>query len=280
MGENSEKYIAFTVPFKKDINNYRLITYRLKFIDSFRLFASSLSNLVNNLVDQLYSKCSHCNNLLHYMLFKNNQIVFRCFECKKNIIKSFNNELTENFQNRRNQFCKNDKNKLLLLLRKGDYPYEYMDSWNKFNDDQASIINNFYCELTMENITNSDYRHAQRVLKMFNNKNLGDYHDLYVQCDVLLLSDVFQGFRRQCLKIYDLDPAYYLTLPGLAWEACLKTTGVKLDLITDQKMLLMVEEGIRGRITQVITKSCVANNKYMQKIMIKMKSHHFFSILM
>ena len=124
--------------------------------------------------------------------------------------------------------------------------------------------NEFYSELTMENITNSDYRHAQRVFKTFNNKNLGDYHDLYVQSDALLLCDVFENFRNQCLKIYDLDTAHYVTLPGLAWDCCLRTTNIKLDLITDHEMLLMIEEGIRGGLTQVITKYSEANNKYME----------------
>ena len=101
-----------------------------------------------------------------------------------------------------------------------------MDSWNKFNQDKLPLINNFYNELTMENISNLDYRHAQRVFKKFNYKNLGDYHGLYVQSDVLLLADVFENFRNQCLETYDLDPAYFLTLPSLAWEACLKTTKI------------------------------------------------------
>ena len=91
------------------------------------------------------------------------------------------------------------------------------------------------------------------MFETFYNKNLGDYHDLYVQSDVLLLADVFENFRNQCLKTYDLDP-YFLTLPSLAWQACLKTTKKKLHFITDQEMLLMIEEGIRGGITQVITK--------------------------
>ena len=114
----------------------------------------------------------------------------------------------------------------------------------------------------MKNTTNSDYRHVQRVFKTFNNKNLGDYHHLYVQSAVLLLADVFEDFRRQCLKTYDLDPANFLTLPSLALQACLKVSNVQLDLITNSEMLLMIEEAVRGGITQVITKRSVANNKY------------------
>ena len=107
-----------------------------------------------------------------------------------------------------------------------------MDSWNKFNQDKLPPMNNFHSELTMENITNSDYRHSQRVFKTFNNKNVGDYYDLYVQSDVLLLADVFENFRNQCLKTYDLDAANFLTLPSLTWQACLKVSKAQLDLIT------------------------------------------------
>ena len=151
-----------------------------------------------------------------------------------------------------------------MLLRKVIYPHEYMDCGNKFNQDKLPPMNNFYSESTMENITNSDNRHAQRVFKTFNNKNLGDYHDIYVQSDVLLLADVFQNFRNQCLKTYDLDPANFLTLPSLAWQAYLKVSNVRLDLVTNSEMILVIEEAVRGGITQVITKFLEAQNKYIQ----------------
>ena len=162
-----------------------------------------------------------------------------------------------------------------MLLRKRIYPYEYMDCWNKFNQYNLPPTNNFYSELTMENITNSDYRHAQRVFKTFNNN--GDYH---VQSDVLLLADVFENFRNQYLKTYDLDPANFLTLPSLAWQACLKITNIKLHLLADQEMLLFIEDGIRGGLTQVIQKYSTANNKYMQKNDKNKKNNHIFNILM
>ena len=94
----------------------------------------------------------------------------------------------------------------------------------------------------MENITDVDYRHAKRVFKNLDNKNLGDYHDLYVQSDTLLLADVIGNFRNKCIEIYELDPAHFLSAPGLAWKACLKKTEVKLELLTNVDMLLMVEK--------------------------------------
>ena len=116
----------------------------------------------------------------------------------------------------------------------------------------------------MENITDVDYRHAKRVFKNLSNKNLGDYHDLRVQSDTLLLADVFENFRNECIETYELDPAHFLSAPGLAWQACFKKTEVELDLLTDVDMLLMVEKGIGGRICHAIHRYAKQNNKYME----------------
>ena len=116
----------------------------------------------------------------------------------------------------------------------------------------------------MENIDNIDYRHGNNVLKIFKLKNLGKCHDLYVQSDTLLSVDVFENFRNKCLEVYELDPTHFLSLPGLAWQACLKKTNVKLGLLTDYDMLLMVEEGIECGICHSIHRHAKANNKYME----------------
>ena len=100
----------------------------------------------------------------------------------------------------------------------------------------------------MEDIADVDYRHAKRVYKEFNNKNIGDYHDLYVQSDTLLLVDVFENYRNKWIEIYELDSAHFLSAPGLAWQTCLKKTGIKLELLSDVDMFLMVEKGITGGI--------------------------------
>ena len=94
--------------------------------------------------------------------------------------------------------------------------------------------------------------------------DMGDYHDLYVQTDTLLLADVFEKFRDTCIEIYGLDPSHFLSAPGLAWQACLKKTEVKLELLTDYHMLLMVEEGIRGGMCRSTHRDAKANNKYMK----------------
>ena len=125
-------------------------------------------------------------------------------------------ELSETFPNVY-KFCNGDHNKFSLLLRKGVYPYEYIDSWERFNEAELPDKESFYSELNKEDITNEDYTYAQKVWKEFNIKNVGKYHDLYVQSDTLLLADVFENFRDKCLEIYELDPAHFLSAPGLAW---------------------------------------------------------------
>ena len=124
------------------------------------------------------------------------------------------------------KFCNGDLNKFVLLLRKGVYPYEYMDSWEKFNETSLPAKNDFYSELTLEDLSNKDYEYAQKMFKK-DLTDMGDYHDLYVQTDTLLLADVFEKFREKFIEIYGLDPSYFYSAPGLTWQACLKKTEVK-----------------------------------------------------
>ena len=107
------------------------------------------------------------------------------------------------------QFCNGDIDKLVLLLRNGVYPYEYMDSWERFNETSLLDKEAFNSEFNLDCI-DEDYTHYQKVFKELELKNLGDYHDLYVQCDTLLLADVFENFRNKCIEIYELDPARFL----------------------------------------------------------------------
>ena len=150
-----------------------------------------------------------------------------------------------------------------LLTRKGIYPYEYMLSWDKFDESQLSPIEAFYSNLNVCNVSEVDYELAQNVWKEFRIRNLGKYHDFYLRTDVILLANVFEAFRDTCLEHYKLDLAHFYTSPGLAWKACLKKTGVRLELLTDPDMLLMFEHGIRGEITQAVHRYAEANNKYM-----------------
>ena len=217
LGENTEKYITFSVPIKKKIENkYLEITYKIKFIDSYRFMSSSLSKLVDNLSEGIYNnKCFDCNSCLDYVKTKNKKLLLKCFNCNTYYKKKFNKELIKKLKNM-NSFCNNDLNKLILLLRKGVCPYEYMDSWERFNETSLPSKEDFYSNLNMEDIDDIDYRHGNNMFKGFKLENLGDYHDLYVQSDTLLLADVFGNFRDMCYKEYELDPAHFLSLPRLA----------------------------------------------------------------
>ena len=136
-----------------------------------------------------------------------------------------------------------------------------MDNWERFNETSLPNKESFYSNLNMENIDDIDYRHGNNIFKIFNLKNLGEYYDLYVQSDILLLADIFENFRNKCLEVYELDPARFLSLPGLACKACLKKTNIKLELLTDYDMLLMLEGGIRYGICHSIHRYAKANNK-------------------
>ena len=112
-----------------------------------------------------------------------------------------------------------------------------MDSWERFSEISLPSKKDFYSNLTMEDVRDIDYRHADSAFKRFKLENLGDYHDLYVQSDTLLLADIFNNFRDMCIKEYELDSAHFLSLTGLAWKACLKKTNIELELLTDYDMI-------------------------------------------
>ena len=231
IAENKEKYISFNVKIHAKLAG---VTDRngeevhkkisLRFIDSCRFMASSLDKLASNLSDD------QCKNL-------------REFYKEEGVFK--------------------------LMRRKGVYPYEYMDGWDRFSETKLPAKEAFYSKLNLKGISDRDYEHAEQVWSKITPEDedkgvtLGDYHDVYLATDVLLLADVFETFRDTCLKHYKLDPAHFYTAPGLAWQAALKYTGQTLELLTDIDKLLMFEKGIRGGITQAVLRYAKANNKYM-----------------
>ena len=226
--------------------------------------SSSLSKLVDNLSEGIHNnKCADCKSNLDYIKTKNEKLILECYNCKQRYRKKFDKELIKRFA-RTYEFCNNDRNEFVLLLRKGVYPYEYMDTCEKFSEISLPSKEDFYSNLNMEDISDIDYRHANIAFKRYKLENLGDYHDLYVQSDTLLLADVFNNFRDMCIKEYELDPAHFLSLPGIAWQGCLKKSNIELELLTDYDMLLMVEEGIRGGICHSIHRYAKAYNKYMK----------------
>ena len=258
-------YNFFSTNKEKKIENKDIeTTYKIKFIDSYRFMSMPLSKLIDNLSEGIHNNTSiNCKSYLDYIKTKNEKLILKCFNCKTYYEKDFNKELIKRFAGTY-EFCNKNLNKFILLLRKVVYHYEYMNNWERFNETLLPSKESFYSNLNMENIDDIDYRHGNNVFKRFKLKTLGEYHDLYVQSDTLLLADVFENFRKTCIKVYELDPAHFLSLPRLAWQACLKKTSIELELLRDYDMLLMVEEGIRGGICHSIHRHAKANNKYMK----------------
>ncbi|XP_072743627.1 uncharacterized protein [Anoplolepis gracilipes] len=215
-----EKYISFTknVKITKDeAGNY----IKLRFIDSYQFFTTSLNKLIS---------------LLSKDKFK--------------ILQSeFKNLSTEDFN---------------LLTKKGIFPYEYIDCVDKLQDVCLPSRESFYSSLTGNTVSECDYAHAETVWKRFSIRTLGDYSDLYLKTDVLLLADIFENFRESCIKSYGLDPAYYYTLPEYTWDAMLKHTKITFELLTDINMVMFIERGIRSGLSQCSNRYARANNKYMQ----------------
>ena len=154
---------------------------------------------------------------------------------------------------------------LKLMSQKGVYPYDYMDSFEKFNEAQIPRKEDFYSILNDQHISDEDYNHARKVWNTFKIRNMGQYHDLYLKSDILLLADVFENFRKTCLEYYKLDPCHYFTSPGLSWDAMLKMTDIKLELMTDIDKFQFIEKGMRGGISYIANRYGKANNKYMKE---------------
>ena len=199
--------------------------------------ATSLSNLPDKLSEINKKECKSCKERENitinckYINHKANRLIDKCERCNNKSYK-LADALKEKFPNTY-RFCNKDNNKFILSLRKGVYPYEYMDNFERFNETSLSPSKSFYSELNLEDISDEDYNHAKKVWDTVKIKDLGEYRDLYVQSDTLLLADIFENFRKVCLDIYPLDPAHFLSARGLAWEACLKKTRVNLELLTD-----------------------------------------------
>ena len=154
--------------------------------------------------------------------------------------------------------------KLSLMTKKGVYPYDYMNSFEKFEDSRLPKKEDFFSIMNNEHITDEEYQHAQNVWNEFGLSSMGEYHDLYLKSDILLLTDVFENFRKACQQYYELDPAHYFTAPGLSWDAMLKMTKTKLELISDVDMFQFIEKGMRGGISYIANRYGKANNKYME----------------
>ena len=163
---------------------------------------------------------------------------------------------------------------LEILKQKGAYPYEYMNSFNRFNEEKLCARKCFFSstkkvkinedgKISDGHISIEDYLTCEKIWNKFKMKNMGDYHDHYLKKYVLLLADVFEKFIKTCLKYYELDPCHYFSSPVLSWDAMLKMTDVKLEKISDTDKYLFIEKGSRGGISYIAKRYAKANNKYM-----------------
>ena len=215
IGENTEKYISFSVNVQEDIDNNDDVdeeeerkpkNYRLRFIDCFSFMNFSLDSLRDNLSEINYKTCVKCKERIksvQYCKFidlSNKKSRQKCLKCNDISYKSIK-PLIEKFPNTY-RLSNEDNQKFILLIRKGVYPYEYIDDWSKLNETELPSKNAFHSNLNMNDISHKDYNHAKSVFNIFNMRNLGDYHDLYVPSDTLLLSDIFEEFRKTCIKEY------------------------------------------------------------------------------
>ncbi|XP_073962457.1 uncharacterized protein [Choristoneura fumiferana] len=199
----------------------------LRFIDSYRFMPSSLEKLVKNLSKEQFK-----------------------------ILPNFLPLPCDTVDDRDRQ--------MKLLTRKGVYPYEYVDSWEKLDEAHLPDKESFYSTLCDSYISDHDYQHAQTIWDSFKITTLGEYCDLYLKTDVILLAEVFENFREICINTYELDPCQYVTAPGLSWDAMLKHTQVELELFTDYEMVQFIKAGIRGGISQASKRYSKANNQFME----------------
>ena len=205
------------------------------------------------------------NNMEKYMAFMlGNHLVFLdSFQFMSSSHDNFVKNLPdEAFKYTQQEFKKEQFN---LMKQKGVYPYDHMDSFQKFEKTELPTKEQFYSILNNESISDEQYKHAQNMWNTFKLQSMGEYHDLYLKSDARLLADVFENFRKTCIQYYKLDPCHYFTSPGLSWDAMLKMTDIKLELIVDIDMYQFIEKGMRGGVSYIANRYGKANNKYMKK---------------
>ena len=264
------KYKTFSVPIQREVTkinkdgNQSVVPAfcEIKFIDSARFMVGSLSNLVDDLAEQIYKiKCKDCDCLFEYGSVKVNLIKYK--SCYKGYSNKLDEKLKKQFKNTF-KFSDNDISRFILLLRKGVYPHEYMDEWEKFNETTSPEKEEFYSNLTMEDNTDADDTHVRRSCKDIETKT---WENIMI-CILRVIHYFWLMFsktsEKMCLKTYELDPVKFLSVTGLAWQAAFKKTQVKLELLTNTNMLLMVEKGIRREICLTTHQYAKANNRYMK----------------
>ena len=249
-----------------------VVFHNLKGYDS-HFIMQEIGNIAKNHIyfDERKNKYSDVNinviphNMEKYMAFMlgQNLVFIDSFQFMSSSLSNLVNNLPiEAFKYTGEEF---QGEQLSLMKKKGIYPYDYMDSFKKFEDNRLPKKEDFFSLMNDEHITDEEYQHAQNVWKKFGLSSMGEYHDLYLKSDILLLADVFENFRKACQQYYELDPAHYFTTPGLSWDAMLKMTNTELELMSDVDMFQFIEKGMRGGISYIANRYGKANNKYMKE---------------
>ena len=249
-----------------------VVFHNLKGYDS-HFIMQEIGNIAKNHIyfDERKNKYSDVNinviphNMEKYMAFMlgQNLVFIDSFQFMSSSLSNLVNNLPiEAFKYTGEEF---QGEQLSLMKKKGIYPYDYMDSFKKFEDNRLPKKEDFFSLMNDEHITDEEYQHAQNVWNKFGLSSMGEYHDLYLKSDILLLADVFENFRKACQQYYELDPAHYFTTPGLSWDAMLKMTETKLELMSDVDMFQFIEKGMRGGISYIANRYGKANNKYMKE---------------
>jgi hypothetical protein len=290
---NEQKYISFSKiikvgEYKNKDGVMKPITFEIRFIDSFGFMASGIESLTDNLrtdnhkIEKIVNHkgiFEQKTSMEFLVKWKNNDKktweswdklhlfdIFHEYLKEHHMIQPTPKEYVDKkrkiFKNTSNHF-KNDE-QFMLMIQKGIYPYDYIDSFDRLNETKLPKIQKFYSILNKKHCDKKEYKRAQNVWDAFNCKTMLDYHNLYLITDVLLLADIWDNFREVCYKVYELDCSYYYTAPGLSYDAMLKCTGIEIDLLTDLDKFEFFEKGIRGGLSQISTRHAIANNKYMK----------------
>ena len=201
------------------------------------------------------------NGLEKYMAFKTNRNLV--FVDSMQLMNSSLDSLVKNLMNEDFKYLYEEfSGKFLELVKKGVYPYEYMNSFKKFSEDKLPDKCEFFSSLKEKCVSEKDYQRAKNIWNVFKMRKMGDYHDIYLNTDALLLADVFEQLIKKCLDYYGLDPCHYFSSPGLSWEAMLKMTRIELEVISDIDMHLFIGKGMRGGLSYIAKIHSNANNKY------------------
>lgn len=271
--ECHNKYCKDGIPNLKVMEKGEIIpiTMEFRFIDTLNFIGTSLEKAVKNLAEVNNCYCSGCKKVQEIkggkFLPVNSEGLLKyeakCKVCEKMLQKPID---YSKFENIVREFKKED---LHLVLQKGIYPYEWVDTYNKFLQQLPENKEDWHSTLNNSDISENDLVFAKTVYQHFKCKNFGDYHDLYLKLDTILTKDIFDNFRKTCYKNYNLDPVYYVSAPQLADSAALKYTKQNLELLTDQETYELYEKGIKGGISMIPHRHAVANNCYFydEKIM-------------